>query len=76
MEKAKLGGRTREKKSQAVLTKEGQREDWRQQMGAQRWDSLSPEQRDEMREEMRRRFGDWPGSRGCGAPDPENKPAA
>jgi hypothetical protein len=43
LEKAKLGGRTREKKSQAVLTKEGQREDWRQQMGAQRWDSLSPE---------------------------------
>jgi hypothetical protein len=43
MEKAKLGGRTREKKSHAVLTKEGQREDWRQQMGAQRWDSLSPE---------------------------------
>ena len=43
MEKAKLGGRTREKKSQAVLTKEGQREDWRQQMGAQRWDSLSHE---------------------------------
>ena len=43
MEKARLGGRTREKKSQAMLTKEGQREDWRQQMGAQRWDSLSPE---------------------------------
>src|SRR5260370_42655077 len=43
LEKAKLGGRTREKKSQAVLTKEGQREDWRQQMGTQRWDSLSPE---------------------------------
>ncbi|HVU34698.1 MAG TPA: hypothetical protein VHE61_14790 [Opitutaceae bacterium] len=32
---------------------------WRRRM-MERWDSLTPEQREEMREEMRRRFGEWP----------------
>jgi hypothetical protein len=49
---------------------------WHRHPMMERWDSLSPEQRDEMREEMRRRFGDWPGSRCGGAPDAGNKPAA
>jgi hypothetical protein len=31
---------------------------WRRHM--KRWHSLTPEQQDQMREEMRRRFGDWP----------------
>jgi len=33
---------------------------WRGRMMAKRWQSLDPEQRARMREEMRRRFGDWP----------------
>jgi hypothetical protein len=34
---------------------------WRQRMMLmKRWQSLTPEQRDKMREEMRQRFGDWP----------------
>lgn len=33
---------------------------WRRRMMMKRWQSLTPEQREEMREEMRRRFGDWP----------------
>jgi hypothetical protein len=33
---------------------------WRRHMMMKRWQSLTPEQREEMREEMRRRFGDWP----------------
>lgn len=33
---------------------------WRARMMAKRWESLSPEQREQMRDEMRRRFGDWP----------------
>jgi hypothetical protein len=33
---------------------------WRRRMMMERWESLTPEQREQMREEMRRRFGDWP----------------
>ena len=33
---------------------------WRRHMTMERWESLTPEQREQMREEMRRRFGDWP----------------
>ena len=33
---------------------------WQHRMMEARWDSLTPEQREEMREEMRRRFGNWP----------------
>ncbi len=32
----------------------------RDRMMAKRWDTLTPEQREHMREEMRCRFGDWP----------------
>ncbi len=32
----------------------------RHRMTEEHWDSLTPEQREQMREEMRRRFGDWP----------------
>jgi len=33
---------------------------WRERLLAKRWDSLTPEQREHLREEMRHRFGDWP----------------
>jgi hypothetical protein len=33
---------------------------WRHRLMMKRWHSLTPEQREQMREEMRRRFGDWP----------------
>jgi len=33
---------------------------WRERMLAKRWDSLTPEEQQRMREEMRGRFGDWP----------------
>ncbi len=33
---------------------------WRERMLAKRWASLPPEQREQMREEIRQRFGDWP----------------
>jgi Ca2+/H+ antiporter, TMEM165/GDT1 family len=33
---------------------------WRHRMMEARWNSLSPEDREKMRDEMRRRFGDWP----------------
>ena len=33
---------------------------WRGRMMARKWKSMDPEQREQMREEMRRRFGDWP----------------
>jgi len=39
---------------------------WRSRMTEAHWDSLTNEQRDEMREEMRRRFGDWPRPPCCG----------
>lgn len=31
-----------------------------ERMMAKRWSCLSPEQREQLREEMRHRFGDWP----------------
>lgn len=33
---------------------------WRERMLAKHWDSLTPEQREKMREKIRHRFGDWP----------------
>ncbi len=33
---------------------------FRERMMTRHWESLDPEQRVKMREEMRRRFGDWP----------------
>lgn len=33
---------------------------WKAKMMAHRWASLTPEQREHLREEMRCRFGDWP----------------
>lgn len=33
---------------------------WRRHMMMKRWESLTPEQREKMRQEMRQRFGDWP----------------
>src|ERR1043165_9637830 len=44
---------------------------WRGKMLAKRWESLSPEQREHMREQMRRKFGDWPHPPWCG---PESEP--
>lgn len=41
---------------------------------AKRWAAASPEEREKMREEMRRRFGDWPHAHGCCSD--EDKPAA
>jgi hypothetical protein len=35
-------------------------------MMMKRWESLTPEQREKMREEMRERFGDWPKPPWCG----------
>ena len=43
IEKSALGARNREAKSDAILTKDQQREDWRQQYGAEAWDALTPE---------------------------------
>ena len=43
---------------------------WRRRM-MERWESLTPEQRDQMREEMRRKFGDWPRP-GCGGAEEES----
>lgn len=33
---------------------------WRRRMMMKHWESLTPEQREQMRQEMRQRFGDWP----------------
>jgi len=33
---------------------------WRRRMMAERWSSMTPEQQEKMRDEMRHRFGDWP----------------
>ena len=33
---------------------------WGRRKMRERWESLPPEEREKMREEMRRRFGDWP----------------
>jgi len=40
----------------------------REHLMSKRWESATPEQREQMREEMRRRFGDWPHPRSwcCG----------
>jgi hypothetical protein len=38
---------------------------WRARMMAKKWESLDPAQREKMREEMRRRFGDWPRPSWC-----------
>lgn len=37
----------------------------RDHLMAKRWAHASPEERERMREEMRRRFGDWPSPFGC-----------
>jgi len=42
---------------------------WRRRMMAKHWESLTPEQREKMREEMRHRFGEWPRPFWCGGPD-------
>jgi len=48
---------------------------WRQHMvDHDRWHALAPGQREQMREEMRRRFGDWPSPECCSWHGPE-KPA-
>lgn len=44
---------------------------WRHRMMEKHWDSLTPEQREQMREEMRQRFGDWPRPKWCDH-EPEN----
>jgi len=52
---------------------------FRDRMLAKRWESLDPAQREQMREEMRRRFGDWPRppwSDCCPGNDTPEKPAA
>jgi hypothetical protein len=53
---------------------------WRRHMMMKRWESLTPEQREKMRAEMRQRFGDWPKPPWCDAgqeeeqgPDAPNK---
>lgn len=38
---------------------------WRRRMMMKQWQSLTPEQREQMRQQMRERFGDWP-KPGCG----------
>jgi hypothetical protein len=38
---------------------------FRERMMTKHWESLDPEQRDKMREEMRHRFGDWPRPSWC-----------
>ena len=52
---------------------------WRGRMMAERWESLDPEKREQLREEMRRRFGDWPrppwGDEGETAPKQAGKPS-
>ena len=50
---------------------------WRRHMMMKRWESLTPEQREKMREEMRKRFGDWPKPPWCDAGhDEEHGPDA
>lgn len=38
---------------------------WRHHAMMKHWESLTPEQREQMREEMRCRFGDWPSPSCC-----------
>lgn len=47
---------------------------WRQRMLAKHWESLSPEQREKMREKMSHRYGDWPRPPWCepDAPKPDD----
>jgi hypothetical protein len=45
---------------------------WRHRM-MKRWQSLTPEQQEAMREEMRRRFGDWPRPPWCDIGHEEEK---
>ena len=40
---------------------------WRRRLMMKRWASLTPEQREKMRQEMRQRFGDWPKPPWCDA---------
>jgi len=46
---------------------------WRRHLMMKRWQSLTPEQREAMREEMRRRFGDWPSPPWCDSGRTEEK---
>jgi Ca2+/H+ antiporter, TMEM165/GDT1 family len=42
---------------------------FRERMMSKRWESATPEQREQMRDEMRRRFGDWPHAPWCCSDD-------
>ena len=46
---------------------------WRRRMMMKRWESLTPEQREKMREQMRNRFGDWPKPPWCDAGQDEEQ---
>jgi len=46
---------------------------WRRRMMMKRWESLTSEQREKMREEMRKRFGDWPKPPWCDASHDEEQ---
>jgi hypothetical protein len=41
-----------------------------------RWETMTPEQRDQMRAEMRRRFGDWPRPPWCANGPQPDRPEA
>lgn len=45
---------------------------WRRQMMSEHWAKLSPEEREKMRNEVRRRFGDWPRPPWCDS-DPDDE---
>jgi len=47
---------------------------WRRRMMMKHWESLTPEQREQMRQEMRQRFGDWPRPCCGGEPAEPEKP--
>ena len=49
---------------------------WRRRMMMKRWESLTPEQREKMRQEMRQRFGDWPRPPWCDTGHDEEGPDA
>lgn len=49
----------------------GCRSSWRDRAMARRWESATPEEREKLREEMRRRFGDWPHPDRCCHDDDE-----
>jgi hypothetical protein len=46
---------------------------WRRHMMMKGWESLTPEQREKMRAEMRQRFGDWPKPPWCDAAQEEEQ---